>query len=488
MSGNVRLVRLFLMRTHRKTKKIRKDSEKIRKDQVTIRENSRVLPGYDAMDAETAFQMADEIVYAKTGEHLSAVERAILIGSFDRKKYEEIGAEYIYSDKYLRQDIGPKLWKKLSSAFEERVTKINYSAVMLRRSRQRESVSEPVPEITLEQVRPDWDIAPNSSIFYGRERELARLIESTLFGCRLLTIYGIKGIGKSLLAVKLAEQVRDFDAVVWRSLKTSFASRPPLLSELQNALVQSLEKQLQQSNQDSASFYNYLENHRCLIVLDDWEAVLQDGSHDGLYREGCEEYQNFLRHVGTVGSLQSCLVIVTQEKPKDVENMEDNRHICTCKVREIEEEAGKNFFTPGERFRGSDGDLKRLVRKCGGNPFLIKRIVNRIHNEFNGNIVHFLEAVAHDPIWDIYELLHPQIIRLSEAEKDVLQTIFRLTENGGSATVSVVLENVESLVSRVKLRDSVIPSLLRRALVESESGHYSLPRLVMDYVSHLTEM
>ncbi|MBI1880233.1 MAG: hypothetical protein HYR94_18765, partial [Chloroflexi bacterium] len=76
----------------------------------------------------------------------------------------------------------------------------------------------------------DWGETPDLGSFYGREREQETL-ERWLVAdrCRLVAIVGIGGIGKTVLATKVARQVSShFDYVIWRSL----INAPPLSSML----------------------------------------------------------------------------------------------------------------------------------------------------------------------------------------------------------------------------------------------------------------
>src|SRR5712691_10662310 len=69
--------------------------------------------------------------------------------------------------------------------------------------------------------RVDWGDALDVPSFYGREEELATLEQWVVQErCRVVSVLGMGGIGKSALAVSLMHQVAaQFAVVIWRSLR-----------------------------------------------------------------------------------------------------------------------------------------------------------------------------------------------------------------------------------------------------------------------------
>mgnify|MGYP000005144045 CR=1 FL=1 len=81
------------------------------------------------MEVAEGLKLADELVYAKTGKHLNDLEREVFIGSWQGKVYEEI---YPLNPEYIEKDVGYKLWKKLSNALEEKVSKKSFRGAIER--------------------------------------------------------------------------------------------------------------------------------------------------------------------------------------------------------------------------------------------------------------------------------------------------------------------------------------------------------------------
>ncbi|MEW6496166.1 MAG: hypothetical protein AB1589_27150 [Cyanobacteriota bacterium] len=86
------------------------------------------------MNFEEAFKVAATAIFDKTGKHLNDAERQVLEGSWQGQTYEEMAKTYGYSDRYLKQDVGPKLWKLLSEALGQKVNKNNFRTVLELRS------------------------------------------------------------------------------------------------------------------------------------------------------------------------------------------------------------------------------------------------------------------------------------------------------------------------------------------------------------------
>ncbi|MCC5626668.1 NB-ARC domain-containing protein, partial [Nostoc sp. CHAB 5715] len=172
----------------------------------------------------------------------------------------------------------------------------------------------PVPStVNIVNKRTDWGEAIDVSVFYGCITELNQL-QQWILGTRsrIVAVLGMGGIGKTALAVKLAQQVQaEFEYVIWRSLRNA-----PPLETLLAELVPFVSNQ-QETKTEISRLIHYLRASRCLLILDNWETILLAGNHVGQYRPGYESYGELLKVIGEVAH-QSCLLLTSREKPAEI--------------------------------------------------------------------------------------------------------------------------------------------------------------------------
>ena len=77
------------------------------------------------MKVDHIFNLADELVFSKTGKHLDDLQRIILEGTLQGKKYAQIATENQYSDNYIKESAS-ELWQILSKVMGEGIKKSNF--------------------------------------------------------------------------------------------------------------------------------------------------------------------------------------------------------------------------------------------------------------------------------------------------------------------------------------------------------------------------
>ncbi|MEL6578686.1 MAG: NB-ARC domain-containing protein, partial [Cyanobacteria bacterium J06621_12] len=328
--------------------------------------------------------------------------------------------------------------------------------------------------------RQDWGEAMCVDTFYGRQEELSGL-ESLLLRdhCRIVTMLGMGGVGKTCLSVKLAEQVQErFDLVIWCSLRDA-----PPVEEVIHQIVEFFSDgketpaDLPESLKGKIShLVNYLRESRCLIVLDNIETMLCSGKRAGQFREGYEGYGDLLLRIGQT-SHQSTLILTTREKPQQVAFLEgEELPVRTFRINGLGEDAGEQILRK-KGLTGTEWEYKALVDHYGGNALALKVVATTVRDLFLGNIRDFLDHET-AVFGDIRDLLEQQFERLTDVEKEI---VYWLAINREPLTIADVREDMVSTIPKLSLLEG-LESLSRRSLVEQDESRFTLQNVVMEYV------
>src|SRR6266446_2463281 len=171
--------------------------------------------------------------------------------------------------------------------------------------------------------RVDWGDALDVPTFYGREGELALLSRWIVQErCRVVSVLGMGGIGKSALATRAMHQLAaHFEVVLWRSLRDAPTCEALLDTCLQVLAPQPLRDVPTSLEGRLRLLLELLRDRRALLVLDNLEMLLEEGTSTGRMRAGSEGYEQLLRRVAQTAH-QSCLLLTSREKPAELVPLE----------------------------------------------------------------------------------------------------------------------------------------------------------------------
>src|SRR3989441_4153232 len=276
--------------------------------------------------------------------------------------------------------------------------------------------------------RVDWGDAPDVASFYGREWELdllsAWVVEER---CRVVSVLGQGGIGKSALATKVMHRVAErFDVVIWRSLRDVPSCEALLDDCLQVLAPQALRDASSNLESRQDLLLECLRSRRILLVYDNLESVLEEGEDSGRMRAGYEGFSRVLRRVAETEH-QSCLLLTSREKPSELVPLEGNRApVRALRLARLDAEACQHLLEEKD-VAGSAADYARLVEAYAGNPLALKIVARTIVEIFGGQIAPFLEQ-GEVVFGGVRALLDEQYARLSAVEQRVLLWVAILRE------------------------------------------------------------
>jgi chromosome segregation and condensation protein ScpB len=352
--------------------------------------------------------------------------------------------------------------------------------------------------------------------FYGREEQLRQLEKWILTDRnRVVAIIGIGGVGKKSLAHKFIEEIQKmlpcadtmnlsnsastntFTNIIWRSLRHA----PPiqeLLSDLISEIGDKAIAPVKNIDRGISQLISLLRSQRCLLILDDWE-VLLDSGRTGIYQKEYSDYGELLRQLGTNDHQSSCIVI-SREMP--IEIVEKERLTApiyrVLRLKGLCMQAASQLLI-ARGFAANTQQLSDLVQHYQGHPFALQIVANIVREQFNGNIADFLKLSTLVIDDALSQLLDEQCQSLAKAELEIIYWLaiasrpvtqqqlsnWLCAENPHSSTINA-LESLRrrSLLQVVDPSDIVVMERSTDDLEITSQNHYTLEPVVRKYISN----
>ncbi|NES96679.1 MAG: ATP-binding protein [Desertifilum sp. SIO1I2] len=389
------------------------------------------------MDVQKALKWVDELVLFKTGSHLNSLQQSILTGVWNNQKYKEIADNYHCTEANVKRVAG-NLWQLISEELDEKVSKVNFRATMERyyisnspirnfvqanlnkgninvygesfySGESAKNIVSAPPQQTTEQ-RVDLSEAPELQCLYNRSAEIITIkhwiVKEKI---RIITLFGLPGIGKTALAREIVEQIKaNFDFVVWRNCTNTLT-----VQVLQTNLIQFFS---QGSDIKFSSLIEYLRSSSCLIVLDEVQELFANNELAGTYLSQFKDYDRFWQKI-VRSNHNSCFLLLSWETPTELASLEEeNRHCRSLKINGLGETAIKILTSKNLK---DENKWKELIQIYGSNPSWLNIIASTIQDLFNGSVERFLSYPSLF-LGNLESRLHTYYQRLSDSEKIVI--------------------------------------------------------------------
>jgi WD40 repeat protein/transcriptional regulator with XRE-family HTH domain len=318
------------------------------------------------------------------------------------------------------------------------------------------------------------------SHFAGREVEVAELSQWIVHErCRLVTLLGMGGIGKSMLASLLGSRLTpQFEAVLWRSLRdapacsglvadclTFFSETPP--AEFPTSLEQRI-----------TQLVTRLQASRCLLLLDNFDTLLQSSDPEGSYLPGYEGYGRLIERLAE-SAHQSCVLLTSRERPREIEPLEGTRSpVRSLRLVGVDDQIARALLSD-KGLSGTPAAWQRLVAGYAGNPLALKIVAQAITDLFGGDLDRFLQE-GELMFNGIRPMLRQQVGRLTPLEHLLLTWLAVLRE---WTKLDTLAQALHPRVLRAQVLEA-LEALSRRSLVErGQQASFSLQSVVMEYLT-----
>lgn len=325
-------------------------------------------------------------------------------------------SEFIYryieilAEKQIQETVQISDWHDVPLILEQ----LGYKRCLLSNTQQ---VAETVA------AQSSWEGAPNVSEFFGRDALLNQIVESiTKKERRIILLVGANGIGKTTLAVKVAQvlETEHQYSVFWRSLTDA-----PLLDQLLDQIQrlwgsQDLSSAVTIEDGLRQLMLSLQHSHR-LVVLDAVESLLEERT----YQQPYKNYMDFFRQICEIAN-PSCVLLTSAESVRNIEVLRSKGFaVEIINVQGLDKQSIQQVL----QGYGVDCDdlpgCDRIHRIYGGNPQFTKITAWRIQNLCGGKLSEF---TALDTIL-IDEQMQDTLIKawqsLSDNEHLVMTRLYR---------------------------------------------------------------
>ena len=374
---------------------------------------------------EEARDFADLIVFEHTGRHLSDLEVRVLQGAWNKQTYDRMAEDLNYGAGYLNRDVGNPLWRKLSLALGEKVSKLSFSEALRRAWQARQfAVREPLSVVSANsQPRQILRSAtskpvPSTNVFIEGDELTDGLIEgplppgSPLYVVRdgvedtgyraierpgsLIRIKAPRLMGKTSLVYNLMAFAETQGCVsMYLDFRSCDRSILTDLEKMLRWLCVKVSRQLQLPNRldefwDSDIFGSndnctaYFEEY--LLDVSDRPLVLALDNVDRLfsYREITDDFFGMLRswhEKGRISAIWQQLRLVLSHSTEAYIPLDYNQSPFNTGVPlSLPEFTAAQILSISQKYRISlDADnIAQLQREVGGHPYLVRLALHEI--------------------------------------------------------------------------------------------------------------
>lgn len=357
-------------------------------------------------------------------EGLNDLQSLIFEKAWDGYTYQQIADEVGYDHDYVKH-VASQLWKLLSKASGETVSKRNIRSV-LRRFQCAQSLplvsASTSAKLTSQPLQGLCSTEGQEIRWVGRESLVGKLADRLLANIRVLSLVGITGIGKSSLAIRLTLEPKISQR--WNQVRVIRCDQQDHIFEqmarklLGDQVIQNEEFQ-KSPEQLTYAIISHLQLDPTLVLLDMLEEVLTI-NEGGFYQYAEPQFEFFFEQLVKAEDMSSRFILTSQHQPPLIANGRYDIYSHLVRLSGLTQNEALSLFHLWNVAPTSETDLgylSRFAKAYEGHPLALQTIAGEIREQpYEGNI----PAYWYDYGSEIEALEQTQSASTQKARKDEL--------------------------------------------------------------------
>ncbi|MEL6854809.1 MAG: tetratricopeptide repeat protein [Cyanobacteria bacterium J06607_13] len=431
------------------------------------------------MGIDAALEYADQLLYERTGKHLSDLQSYILQQTWQGRTYSQVATHAGYSEGHVK-DVASQLWKHLSDALGERITKGNLRSRLINRLK-RTLKSAPGSAAVIATIRgntPQPTAAQPTVIqptecptvdptFLGRQSALTRL-DTLAKSHRIIVVQGEGGIGKTTLAQQYCQK---FDQVLELLMAKEPANITPVESVVEEWLRQHFHEEPGRAFGVTLSrLKRHLQTQQIAVLIDNLEPALNSSG------QFITEHRHYVELLRVLASASATVLITSRDRL-----CEPGIKVHHYRLPGLALSAWQQFFQAHDIDTQASAHfsiLQQMHRAYGGNAKAMEILCAAALEDFDGDLGGYWQENEADLLGtaDLRNLVGSQVDRLQQQDPDAYRVFCRLgcyryqdQPQLNSDAILALMWDIPPAAQRQTLN-----SLRDRSLLEFHKGHYWL--------------
>ncbi|EDX87087.1 hypothetical protein S7335_4794 [Synechococcus sp. PCC 7335] len=428
------------------------------------------------MIIEQAIEYADQLLYDQTGKHLSDLQSYIIQQSWQGRTYGQVAALAGYSEGHVK-DVASQLWRLLSNALGERITKGNL------RSRFINQIKRTLKKASTANFLTQSHILTVQG-FIGREQALSTL-HSLSQQQPIIVIQGEAGLGKTTLAQRYCQQ---FEQV----LELLVARETSRIVRVESVVEEWLQQHFNQA--PAEEFGITLSRLKYQLEKDNHSVVLIDNLEPVLTKSGqfATEYRGYVELLRILAATKTTTIITSRDRL-----CEPSLKVYHYRLPTLSLAAWQQFFQAHiEQIASKRVDfyttiLQSMHRAYNGNAKAMEVLCEAVVEDFEGDLGAYWQQNSTNLLGsaELRNLISGQVNRLRDLDPKAYTVICRLAGNHAPDSSRFDTDEILALMWDIPLewRRQILSSLRDRSLLAFEKGRYWLhPMIKAEAVERLS--